>query len=77
MDVCCYHYLSKGFAKTSKPDNGTTASMPILYPVGSPHHPHTPQPSDRKAKCRDACCTTLAKSYLLFFIKHINKETLC
>ena len=37
--------------------------MPLLYPVGSLHNPHTPQPSDWKAKCRDACCTTLTKTY--------------
>lgn len=64
-------------AKTSRLDNGSTASMPLLYPVGSLHNPHTPQPSDWKAKCRDACCTTLTKTYSLFFVKHINKETLC
>ena len=67
----------KGFAR---PRNQIMVQQhPCLFCIRSVplHNPHTPQPSDWKAKCRDACCTMLGKSYSLFFVKRINKETLC
>lgn len=50
-------------AKTRKLDNDTTASMPLLYPVGFPLTYPIPQPSNRNTKCRDARCISLTNNY--------------